>query len=129
MSLEESRKRCWFVDSTGLVESSRTNLTLEKLSYAHPFKPISDLETAVKELKPTILIGVSGQPGYFTKTIIEEMTKLNPIPVIFALSNPTSKAECTAEQAYTWVSFFLFPFLSFFHCPFNSFSVFFQLLE
>ena len=64
-------------------------------------RPASLLE-AVKELQPTAIIGVSGQPQTFTQEIVEEMARLNEQPIIFALSNPTSKAECTAEQAYGW---------------------------
>jgi malate dehydrogenase (oxaloacetate-decarboxylating)(NADP+) len=61
-----------------------------------------DLLSAVKSLKPTLLIGASGQPKTFTEEIIKGMAAANERPVIFALSNPTSKAECTAEEAYRW---------------------------
>jgi len=47
-------------------------------------------------------MGLSGQPGSFPKEVIEAMAQINRRPIIFALSNPTSKAECTAEQAYVW---------------------------
>jgi malate dehydrogenase (oxaloacetate-decarboxylating)(NADP+) len=57
---------------------------------------------AVRAVKPSCLIGVSAQGQSFTKPVIEEMASLNEVPVIFALSNPTSKAECTAQQAYEW---------------------------
>jgi malate dehydrogenase (oxaloacetate-decarboxylating)(NADP+) len=60
------------------------------------------LLSAVKALKPTMLIGVSGQPRTFTEEIVKLMARFNEQPVIFALSNPTSKSECTAEEAYTW---------------------------
>jgi len=53
-------------------------------------------------VKPTALIGAAAQPKTFTKEIIEEMSRNNERPVIFALSNPTSKSECSAEEAYTW---------------------------
>jgi malate dehydrogenase (oxaloacetate-decarboxylating)(NADP+) len=103
LSEAEARARCWFVDSKGLVVKNRgDHLAAHKLPYAHDHAPITTLAEAVKVLKPTALIGVSGTPATFTKEIVEEMTKLNPRPIIFALSNPTSKAECTAEQAYTW---------------------------
>ena len=98
----EARNRCWFVDSHGLVVSSRTDLAAHKLPYAHDHAPLTDLLAAVDELRPTALIGVSGQPRTFTREIIERMGKFNERPIIFALSNPTSKSECTAEEAYTY---------------------------
>ena len=98
----EARKRCWFVDSKGLVVKSRKDLTEHKLHFAHDHAPSGDLLSAVKSLKPTMLIGVSGQPKTFTEEIVKVMAETNPRPVIFALSNPTSKAECTAEEAYRW---------------------------
>jgi len=103
LSEAEARKRCWFVDSKGLVVKNRGDRLAEhKLHYAHDHAFIPTLADAVKALKPTALIGVSGTPATFTKEIVESMTAMNERPIIFALSNPTSKAECTAEQAYTW---------------------------
>jgi malate dehydrogenase (oxaloacetate-decarboxylating)(NADP+) len=102
MSLAEARKRCWFVDSKGLIVEGRDGLTEHKLHFAHDHAPCADLLSAVKSLKPTMLIGVSGQPKTFTQEIIKLMGEYNQRPVVFALSNPTSKAECTAEEAYTW---------------------------
>lgn len=100
LSLEEARKRCWFVDSKGLVVKGREHLNEHKLRYAHEHDGGGDLLAAVKSLKPTMLIGVSGQAKTFTPEIIQAMGSFNERPVIFALSNPTSKAECTAEEAY-----------------------------
>ncbi len=102
LSREAASENCWFVDSTGLVVKSRDNLQAHKIPYAHDHEFIADLLTAIKVLKPSVLIGVSGQPQTFTKPVIEAMTKFNEWPIIFALSNPTSKSECTAEQAYKW---------------------------
>ncbi|HOW67907.1 MAG TPA: NAD-dependent malic enzyme [Candidatus Paceibacterota bacterium] len=102
LSIEEARRRCWFVDSKGLVVKSRENLAEHKLHFAHDFQQCADLKTAINRLKPTALIGVSGMPRAFTKEIVETMARINERPVIFALSNPTSKAECTAEEAYLW---------------------------
>jgi malate dehydrogenase (oxaloacetate-decarboxylating)(NADP+) len=103
LSEAEARRRCWFVDSKGLVVQSRApQLAEHKLHYAHEHAFIPTLAEAVAALKPTALIGVSGMPQTFTKEIVETMSALNRRPIIFALSNPTSKAECTAEQAYTW---------------------------
>jgi malate dehydrogenase (oxaloacetate-decarboxylating)(NADP+) len=63
---------------------------------------MADLMSAIQVLRPTALIGASGQPHTFTQAVIEAMTAINERPIVFALSNPTSKAECTAEQAYGW---------------------------
>jgi malate dehydrogenase (oxaloacetate-decarboxylating)(NADP+) len=99
----EARARCWFVDSKGLVVKNRGDRLAEhKLPYAHEHPMIVPLADAVKAIKPTALIGVSGTPATFTPEIVGTMSALNARPIIFALSNPTSKAECTAEQAYTW---------------------------
>jgi malate dehydrogenase (oxaloacetate-decarboxylating)(NADP+) len=98
----EARRHCWFVDSRGLVCAGRDNLATHKLPYAHEHDYIDNLADAVRALQPTALLGLSGQPQTFTKEILETMAEFNDRPIIFALSNPTSKAECTAEQAYTW---------------------------
>lgn len=100
LSLPEARSNCWFVDSRGLVVKGRTDLVEHKKPYAHDYPFHHDLLSAVEALKPTALIGVSGQPGTFTPEIIGAMGRINERPIIFALSNPTSKAECTAESAY-----------------------------
>ena len=102
MKLEDARRRCWFFDSKGLVVKSRDNLAEHKLRYAHDLAPISDFLGAVKALKPTAIIGVSTIPKSFDRPVIEAMASLNERPIIFALSNPTSKSECSAEEAYTW---------------------------
>ena len=102
LSGEEGRKRCWFVDSKGVVVKSRTDLQDHKLAFAHDMDAVPDFMAAIRELKPTAIIGASGRPGSFTREMVEEMSRLNDRPMIFALSNPTSKAECTAEEAYTW---------------------------
>lgn len=101
---DEARKRCWFVDSGGLVVKSRTGLQEHKLAYAHDHEPIGSLQAAVEALQPTALIGVSGQPSTFTQSVVETMAKINERPIVFALSNPTSKAECTAADAYRWTA-------------------------
>jgi malate dehydrogenase (oxaloacetate-decarboxylating)(NADP+) len=100
MTLADARKTCWLVDSKGLVVKSRTDLAHHKLNYAHDHAPVDDLLGAVKALKPTAIIGVSAVGGTFTKDVLEEMARLNKRPIVFALSNPTSQAECTAEEAY-----------------------------
>ena len=102
ISEAEARKHCWFVDSKGLLVAGRDNIAPHKVPYAHEHEYIPDLLGAVKALQPTAILGLSGQPSTFTKDVVEAMAKINARPIIFALSNPTSKAECTAEQAYTW---------------------------
>jgi malate dehydrogenase (oxaloacetate-decarboxylating)(NADP+) len=97
-----ARQQCWFVDSKGLVVRSRTDLVEHKRRFAHDHAPLTTLLEAVETLKPTALVGVSGMPQTFTEPVVRAMAKLNRQPVIFALSNPTSQAECTAEQCYTW---------------------------
>ncbi len=101
LSKEEAYKRLWFVDSSGLVVSGRKILVDHKAAYAQIHEPLNFLET-IDAFRPNVLIGATGAPGSFTKEIIEHMCTINERPVIFALSNPTSRAECTAEQAYTW---------------------------
>ncbi len=107
-SIQEARKQIWLVDSQGLVTSERSNLAHHKLNYAH--SPPADMPAscsadghlfdAVTTIKPSALMGVSAQGGSFTESILKTMAANNDNPLIFALSNPTSKAECTAAQAY-----------------------------
>ncbi|XP_078255840.1 NADP-dependent malic enzyme isoform X2 [Rhinoraja longicauda] len=92
--------KIWMVDSKGLIVQGRANLTEEKLMFAHPHREVRDLADAVQILKPTALLGASAIGGAFTEQIIKDMACFNKHPIIFALSNPTSKAECTAEQCY-----------------------------
>ena len=101
LSLEDGRRHLWFVDLHGLVVKSRTDLLEHNLPYAHDHPPLKFVE-AIDAIRPHVLIGATGAPGTFTREVIEHMTRINPRPAIFALSNPTSKAECTAEQAYEW---------------------------
>jgi malate dehydrogenase (oxaloacetate-decarboxylating)(NADP+) len=100
LTMDAARSRCWFVDSRGLVVKERDDLAPHKRPYAHPHRPIGSLVEAVRELRPTALLGVSAQGGAFTPEVIAAMANANDRPIIFALSNPTSKAECTAESAY-----------------------------
>jgi len=114
LSETEARSRIALFDTQGLVVAGRPGLAAHKLPYAHKLprsKPFNHLDlateypqivAAIEEFKPTVLIGVSTKGGAFTQQVIEAMSRLNPRPIIFALSNPTDKVECTAEQAYTW---------------------------
>ena len=95
-----ARKRCWLFDSKGLVVAQRTDLTGQKRPFAHDHAPVATLLDAVKALKPTVIVGVAAVAGVFTEELLRAMASINKRPVVFALSNPTSKAECTAEQAY-----------------------------
>ncbi len=101
-SEEDARSLCWFFDSKGLVVKSREDLAPHKLPYAHDAAFSDDFLAMVEEIQPGTIIGVSGQPQTFTQPVIEAMARLNDRPIVFALSNPTSKSECTAEQAYEW---------------------------
>ncbi len=102
LSKEDAQKQVSMFDVDGLLEPSRKDLNEWQKPYAHPHAPTKDLHEAVASLKPNILIGVSTVGGTFTQAVVEEMSKNNERPIIFALSNPTEKAECTAQQAYEW---------------------------
>jgi len=101
LSLDEARRHLWFVDVNGLVVKSRTDLMAHNRPYAHDAVP-ADFAGALDTVKPHVLIGATGAPGTFTQSVVGQMSRINARPVIFALSNPTSLAECTAEQAYAW---------------------------
>ena len=100
VSEAEALRRNWLVDSRGLVVKNRAGLTDHKLRYAHDHAPIGDFLTAIHTLKPTAIIGVAAVGGAFTPEVLQAMAELNERPIVFALSNPTSKAECSAEEAY-----------------------------
>jgi malate dehydrogenase (oxaloacetate-decarboxylating)(NADP+) len=87
-------------DTKGLVVAGRTDLAEQKRPFAHDHAPIGSFLDAVKALKPTAIIGVSAAGGAFTEDVLKAMAAINKRPIVFALSNPTAKAECTAEQAY-----------------------------
>uniref|UniRef100_A0A8C6V571 Malic enzyme n=1 Tax=Neogobius melanostomus TaxID=47308 RepID=A0A8C6V571_9GOBI len=97
---EQCLKKIWMVDSKGLIVKGRDHLTHEKERFAHEHPQMKRLEDVVREIKPTAIIGVAAIPGAFSEQIIKDMASFNKNPIIFALSNPTSKAECTAEQCY-----------------------------
>ena len=100
LTREQALRQCWLVDSRGLVVKSRTDLAEHKLTYAHEHALVGDFLSAVNLLKPTAIIGVSAVGGTFTREVLEAMARINTQPIVFALSNPTSQAECTAEEAY-----------------------------
>jgi malate dehydrogenase (oxaloacetate-decarboxylating)(NADP+) len=96
----DARSRNWLFDSQGLVVKGRGELAEHKRPYAHAHAPVAQFDAAIRALKPTGIIGVAATGGLFTPEVLETMARLNQRPIVFALSNPTSKAECTAEQAY-----------------------------
>jgi malate dehydrogenase (oxaloacetate-decarboxylating)(NADP+) len=99
LTVDDARRHLWFVDLNGLVVRQRKDLMPHNLPYAHDVPPLNFIE-AIDAIRPHVLIGATGAPGTFSRTVIERMSVHNQRPVIFALSNPTSKAECTAEEAY-----------------------------
>ena len=100
LSEEEAKKRCWFVDSKGLIVKGRNNLSDQKRFFAHDHEQAPDFISSVEVLRPTAIIGASGQKGAFTPDVLSAMADINERPIIFALSNPTTHSECTAEEAY-----------------------------
>jgi len=102
LSEAEARTRMWFVDSKGLIAAGRDDLAPHKQPFAHPHPPVTDFLTAVETLLPTGIIGLSTQGGAFSEPIVRALAAANERPILFALSNPTSSSECTAEQAYRW---------------------------
>ncbi|HEY0788586.1 MAG TPA: NAD-dependent malic enzyme, partial [Thermoanaerobaculia bacterium] len=112
LSPDEAKRRIWTVDTKGLVLDHRPGLEDFKAMFARPTNEVDSwkvadksritLEEVVANVKPTILIGVSATPGTFCESVVRMMAKVNERPMIFPLSNPTSKAECTAEEAIRW---------------------------
>ena len=98
---EAARRHLWFVDVNGLIVNTRSDLMPHNLPYAHHAPSLAFVD-AIDAIRPNVLIGATGAPGTFTRSVVERMSAVNNRPVIFALSNPTSRAECTAEQAYRW---------------------------
>ena len=102
LTLADARKRISMFDTKGLIIESRSDLSYEKRNYAHEGKATKNLVDAVSEVKPSVLIGVSTIGKAFSMEVVGTMSRLNKRPIIFALSNPTEHAECTAEEAYQW---------------------------
>ena len=111
LSKEEARARFCAIDQYGLITESRQNVTPEQLPYARKEQEVQSwrspngeitLLDVVRNMKPTVLIGVSGQPGTFTEQVVREMGKYTSRPVIFPLSNPTSRSEATPQDLMNW---------------------------
>ena len=98
----EARRHSWLFDSRGLVVEGRDRLNEKKRRYAHAATGTDSFLDAIRVLEPTAIIGVAGHGGLFDQPVIEAMSELNRRPIVFALSNPTSRSECTASQAYEW---------------------------
>ena len=102
MDIHEARRRNALFDINGLLVTSRKDLAEFQKPFAQDRAPISTFVEAVKALKPTGIIGVSAVPKLFNREVIETMAELNQRPIIFPYSNPTSRSECSAEEAYRW---------------------------
>jgi malate dehydrogenase (oxaloacetate-decarboxylating) len=111
-SLEEARRSIWLVDSHGLVHTGRAHLEAEKVPYAQPQGRITGwntspseqigLQEVVAQVHPTILIGTAARAGAFTEAIVREMARHVKRPIIFPLSNPTSKSEAAPADLIGW---------------------------
>lgn len=97
---QQARDNIWMVDMKGLLTTDRPDLDCRQCQYAKEHEAVKDLLDIVNRVKPSIIIGASAASGAFTPEILEAMGTFNERPIVFALSNPTSKAECTALQAY-----------------------------
>jgi malate dehydrogenase (oxaloacetate-decarboxylating)(NADP+) len=102
LTLKQAQSRVYMFDINGLLETTRTDLVDFQQPYAHKHAPTRDFVAAIESIKPTTIIGVSTIGGAFTQKVIESISRINERPVILALSNPTEKAECTPEQAYSF---------------------------
>ena len=102
VDLAEARRRNALFDVNGLMVTGRTDLAEFQKPFAQDRAPVSTFVEAVKALRPTGIIGVSTVPKLFTREVIEAMASINERPIIFPYSNPTSRSECTAEEAYRW---------------------------
>ncbi|KAI1705292.1 malic enzyme, NAD binding domain-containing protein [Ditylenchus destructor] len=101
----QARGQIYLVNTKGLATTERTKELDERLiPYAKDMPTEKDFLKVVKMVKPNAIIGVSTVPGSFSKEVIQEMAKINEHPIIFPLSNPTSKAECSAEEAYRYTN-------------------------
>ncbi|XP_036323942.1 NADP-dependent malic enzyme [Rhagoletis pomonella] len=99
---DAARDKIWMVDINGLLTTTRNegSLSAHQQNYAKNVEPMKNLQEIVEKVKPNVLIGASAAAGIFTPEILRFMAAHNERPVVFALSNPTHKAECTADQAY-----------------------------
>ncbi len=109
---KDAKAALWLLDSGGLVHTERTHLEPFKQRYAQPLEKTESWELkragffelfdVIKNVQPSILIGTSAQPGAFTEEVVREMARYTERPVIFPLSNPTSKSEARASDLIEW---------------------------
>jgi malate dehydrogenase (oxaloacetate-decarboxylating) len=108
---QEARDRFFAIDRYGLVTENGKGVRPEQLPYARKEQEVQGwkqpngeitLLDVIRNAKPSVLIGVSGQPGAFTEQAVREMAKYSARPVIFPLSNPTSRSEATAQDLMDW---------------------------
>ena len=104
LSQDDARARIAMYDVNGLLDAKRDDLSSSQKVYAKDLPATKDLSEAVRSFKPTALIGVSTTPGLFTEAVVKGVAANADRPIIFPLSNPTDKAECTAEQAFGWTN-------------------------
>ncbi|MBS7543997.1 NAD-dependent malic enzyme [Ancylobacter oerskovii] len=102
IGIEEARARNWLFDVNGLMVTSRTDIAAFQKPFAHDHAALASFVEAIEQIKPTGIIGVSTVPKLFNQAVIETMARINDRPIIFPYSNPTSRSECTAEEAYKW---------------------------
>lgn len=102
LTIEQARARCWLFDIDGLLEDTRSNIAGFQQPFTHTHAPCHSFVEAIESLKPTAIIGVSTVPKLFNQQVIEAMSRVNARPIIFPYTNPTSRSECTAEEAYRW---------------------------
>lgn len=102
LSQAKARERCWFVDSRGLVVTSRDDLNDHKRHVAHDAPALTDLVEIIGHVQPNAIVGTTGTAGVFTERVIRAAAAVHDQPIVFALSNPTANAECTADEAYRW---------------------------
>jgi len=102
LDIDAARARSALFDSKGLIVTSRNNVADFQRPFAIDHEPVLSFADGVNALRPTAIIGVSTMPKLFNRQVIEAMADINKRPIIFPYSNPTSRSECTAEEAYRW---------------------------
>jgi len=117
ISYEEATKNIYLMDADGLLTCESPNAPEQAKRFVKPMEPVKDLLAVLEKLKPSVLVGATGIGGLFNEQVLKTMAKNHERPAVFALSNPTTNSECTAEQAFTHteVGFcYIFRFLKFY---------------